>query len=216
VWNDSARRGFQQQARSSENTKSIKTLGGWGPHWGAYTAPQLQALPKPHPALSSSGWGEVTEGPPSYCWTGAPQSLATPLCALTKGRGSRDFVTWKVEDPLHDLYSISTTVLRPVIIALCTQHCRSMIRSLHATCWYLSFDRTWEQEVLLESVTLCNKTLWFDPELLFCLLVLSWIKRLPLRCTFWPTVYQQSYLWHKLSSVCLSSVTHVVWLNGKS
>jgi len=35
--------------------------------------------PKPHPALSTSGWGEATEGPPSYCWTGAPQSLATPL-----------------------------------------------------------------------------------------------------------------------------------------
>ena len=34
--------GFQQQERSSENTKSIKTLGGWGPHWGAYTGPQAR------------------------------------------------------------------------------------------------------------------------------------------------------------------------------
>jgi len=80
-----ARRGFQQQARSSENTKSIETLGGWGPHWVAYTAPQLQALPKLHPALSTSGWGEATEGPPSYCWTGAPQSLATPLSISPRG-----------------------------------------------------------------------------------------------------------------------------------
>jgi len=44
-----------------------KTLGSWEPHWGAYTAPQLQALSKPHPALSTSGCGEATEGPPSYC-----------------------------------------------------------------------------------------------------------------------------------------------------
>ena len=43
--------------------RTQKTLGGWGPHWGAYTAPQLQAFPKPHPALSTSGWGEATEGP---------------------------------------------------------------------------------------------------------------------------------------------------------
>jgi len=51
------------QARSENTKKNIKTLGGWGPHWGAYTAPQLQAFPKPHPALSTSGWGEATEGP---------------------------------------------------------------------------------------------------------------------------------------------------------
>ena len=35
----------------------------WGPNWGAYTAPQLQDLPKPHPALSTSGWARQLRGP---------------------------------------------------------------------------------------------------------------------------------------------------------
>jgi len=44
--------------------KASKLLAAGDPtDRGAYTAPQLQALPKPHPALNTSGWGEATEGP---------------------------------------------------------------------------------------------------------------------------------------------------------
>ena len=50
---------------SRDHLRTQKHQNSWrlgsGPHWGAYTAPQLQALPISQ--SPTSGWGEATEGP---------------------------------------------------------------------------------------------------------------------------------------------------------
>jgi len=56
---------FNSTQHHLRTQKASKLLAAGDPteERGAYTAPQLQALPKPHPALSTSGWDEATEGP---------------------------------------------------------------------------------------------------------------------------------------------------------
>jgi len=55
---------FNSTRHHLRTQKASKLLAGGDPteERGAYSAPQLQT-PKPHPALSTSDWGEATEGP---------------------------------------------------------------------------------------------------------------------------------------------------------
>jgi len=84
--------GFQQQERSSENTKSIKTLGGWGTPLGELTPvprPGSRPSPKLHPrsqhfGLPASALGaEATEGPQVTVEPGPPRALLGQLGQLS-------------------------------------------------------------------------------------------------------------------------------------
>ena len=78
---------FNNRRGHLRTQKASEALAAGDPTGGAYTAPQARiARPaqSPTPALSTLGFqlqplGRSNWGPPSYCWTRAPQSLATSL-----------------------------------------------------------------------------------------------------------------------------------------